>query len=45
MSYEGELPQAWFHAHAGGKTELPSVSLEYKEADPPYLTVMGLPGR
>ena len=43
MSYEGELPQAWFHAHAGGKTELPSVSLEYKEADPPYLTVMDSP--
>ena len=43
MSYEGELPQAWFHAHAGGKTELPSVSLEYKEADPPYLAVTDSP--
>ena len=39
MSYGGELPQAWFHAHAGGRTELPSVALEYKEADPPYLAV------
>ena len=37
MSYEGELPQAWFHAHAGGMTELPSVALEYKEGDPEYL--------
>ena len=43
MSYEGELPQAWFHAHAGGKTELPSVALEYKEADPAYLAVTESP--
>ena len=43
MSYEGELVQAWFHAHAGGKTELPSVSLEYKEADPPYLAATDSP--
>ena len=43
MSYEGELPQAWFHAHAGGRTELPSVALEYKEEDPPYLAVTDSP--
>ncbi len=43
MSYEGELPQAWFHAHAGGKTELPSVALEYKEEDPAYLSVTDSP--
>ena len=43
MSYEGELPQAWFHAHAGGRTELPSVSLEYREADPPYLAATDSP--
>lgn len=43
MSYGGELPQAWFHAHAGGRTELPSVALEYKEADPPYLAVTNSP--
>lgn len=43
MSYEGELPQAWFHAHAGGITELPSVALEYKEADPAYLSVTDSP--
>ena len=43
MSYEGELVQAWFHAHAGGKTELPSVSLEYREADPPYLAATDSP--
>lgn len=36
MVYNNELPHAWFHAHSGGMTELPSVSLEYKE-DPSYL--------
>ena len=25
LSYRGELPFAWFHAHSGGMTELPSV--------------------
>lgn len=37
VSYDAELVQAWFHAHAGGMTELPSVALEYKQEDPPYL--------
>ncbi|MBQ4089247.1 MAG: SpoIID/LytB domain-containing protein [Clostridia bacterium] len=36
MVYNNELPHAWFHAHSGGMTELPSVSLDYKE-DPSYL--------
>ena len=35
----GEFPYAWFHAHAGGMTELPSRALEYKD-DPAYLTVV-----
>lgn len=39
MNYKGELPYAWFHAHSGGTTELPSVSLDYKENDPEYLKV------
>ena len=43
LSYEGELPQAWFHAHAGGKTELPSVALDYKDGDPDYLSVVDSP--
>ncbi|MGI6239767.1 MAG: SpoIID/LytB domain-containing protein [Christensenellales bacterium] len=42
MSYDGELPMAWFHAHAGGVTELPTVALEYKE-NPPYLSVVSSP--
>ena len=37
MAYEGEYPNAWFHAHSGGMTELPSVALEYKGGDPAYL--------
>lgn len=37
MAYNGEYPYAWFHAHAGGMTELPSVSLDYSKEDPAYL--------
>mgnify|MGYP002732728787 CR=1 FL=1 len=36
MSHEGELPFAWFHAHAGGVTELAVAGLDYKEEEPPY---------
>lgn len=37
MAYDGEFTNAWFHAHSGGMTELPSVALEYKGGDPAYL--------
>jgi len=37
MAIGGDLPYAWFHAHSGGMTELPSKALEYK-SDPSYLT-------
>lgn len=37
MGYGGEFPNAWFHAHSGGMTELPSVALEYKGGDSAYL--------
>lgn len=37
MAYDGEFANAWFHAHAGGMTELPSVALEYRGGDPAYL--------
>lgn len=43
MSYEGEYPYSWFYAHAGGKTELPSVSLDYQDEDPSYLSVVDSP--
>lgn len=35
VSYDGEIANTWFHAHSGGRTELPTVSLDYKE-NPPY---------
>ena len=35
MSYEGELVQAWFHAHAGGKTELPACLLSTRRLTRP----------
>ena len=37
MSWQGEYPYAWFHAHSGGMTELPSAALDYKQDDPAYL--------
>lgn len=42
MTADGEFTQAWFHAHAGGKTELPTKALEYKH-DPSYLRVVDSP--
>lgn len=39
MNADGEFPYAWFHAHSGGKTELPMQALEYNE-NPPYLSVV-----
>ena len=38
MISENDYPHAWFHAHSGGMTELPSKALEYKD-DPSYLGV------
>lgn len=43
MSDDGEYPYAWFFAHAGGKTELPSVSLDFKDEDPDYLDAVESP--
>ena len=37
MAVNGAYPYAWFHAHSGGMTELPSVALDFREADPEYL--------
>ena len=36
LSYEGELPIAWFHAHSGGKTELARAGLDYDKEEPGY---------
>lgn len=43
LSANGELPYAWFHAHAGGMTELPSLALEYGDTDPAYTQVISSP--
>ena len=37
LAYDGDFINAWFHAHSGGMTELPSVALEYRGGDPAYL--------
>lgn len=37
MAWNGDYPNAWFHAHSGGMTERPSVALEYRGEDPEYL--------
>lgn len=42
MADGGDLPYAWFHAHAGGMTELPSKALEYG-SDPAYITPVQSP--
>ena len=43
LSAGGELPYAWFHAHAGGMTELPSKALDYSKADPSYTQAVESP--
>ena len=43
LSAGGELPYAWFHAHSGGKTELPVEGLDYDQENPYYLRVVESP--
>lgn len=43
LSHEGELPYAWFHAHAGGKTELSKAGLEFKGEEPGYTQIVESP--
>lgn len=43
LSVNGELPYAWFHAHAGGTTELPTIALDYDQSDPDYTQVVSSP--
>lgn len=42
MVADGDFTQAWFHAHSGGKTELPTKALDYSE-DPAYLKIVESP--
>ena len=37
LSYQGEFPYAWFHAHSGGATDYPTQSLDFDRDDPPYI--------
>lgn len=39
LSYNGELPFAWFHAHSGGMTALAKEGLAYREDEPGYTKV------
>jgi stage II sporulation protein D len=36
LSYNGTFPYAWFHAHAGGQTELATKALDFKGQEPGY---------
>lgn len=39
LSYRGELPYAWFHAHSGGMTARAQEGLAYDKAEPGYTKV------
>ena len=39
LSYRGELPYAWFHAHSGGMTEKARAGLNYEKEEPGYTKV------
>ena len=39
LSYRGELPYAWFHAHSGGMTERAVEGLHYDGREPGYTQV------
>ena len=36
LSASGAFPYAWFHAHAGGQTELATKALDFEGQEPPY---------
>ncbi|MBR3742398.1 MAG: SpoIID/LytB domain-containing protein [Clostridia bacterium] len=40
LSYHGELPYAWFHAHSGGVTERAVEGLHYEKEEPGYTKVV-----
>ena len=43
MADDDDFAYAWFHAHAGGRTELPSVALDFKGEDPDYIASVDSP--
>lgn len=36
LSFQGQLPYAWFHAHSGGTTELAKAGLGWEKDEPGY---------
>ena len=40
MSYQGELPYAWFHAHSGGLTAPAREGLGWDKDEPPYTQIV-----
>jgi stage II sporulation protein D len=43
LSFNGAFPYAWFHAHAGGKTELATKALDFKDQEPGYIQSVDSP--
>lgn len=43
LSYHGQLPYAWFHAHSGGMTERAVEGLHYEGREPGY--TQSVPGK
>ncbi|TYP50871.1 SpoIID/LytB domain-containing protein [Thermosediminibacter litoriperuensis] len=43
ITYQGKYIKAWFHSHSGGMTATPKEGLNYKEEEPPYITVVKSP--
>ncbi|ADL06896.1 SpoIID/LytB domain-containing protein [Thermosediminibacter oceani] len=43
ITYRGKYVKAWFHSHSGGMTATPKEGLNYKEEEPPYITIVKSP--
>ena len=43
LSWQGQFPYAWFHAHSGGQTDYPTQALDFEEDDPPYIVSVQSP--
>ncbi|MDU2064818.1 MAG: SpoIID/LytB domain-containing protein [Sporomusaceae bacterium] len=43
VTYQGKLITAWFHASAGGMTATAKEGLNYKDAEPPYISPVASP--
>ncbi|MDI6709282.1 MAG: SpoIID/LytB domain-containing protein [Bacillota bacterium] len=43
LVHNGRFIEAWFHSHAGGMTATAREGLNWKKAEPPYITVVKSP--